>query len=170
MAEDMLTDVHGLAKGDRNYWSPDLSEALRANELTLLAPFKKASREKNPWPKWLKDRRFRIETVIGQLVERFIVRRIWNRFDPDNIISRYANHMLIQMSGTKFILHFFQVHPPILFGSPEEIKAKLEKVKSVRAEWVCRIYIPLEKMPSFIRALQEKYQKYQIRTIDSKEK
>ena len=45
VAEELLSNVHGWALGDRNYWSPDLAEQLRSNDLFLLTPFKKASSE-----------------------------------------------------------------------------------------------------------------------------
>ena len=35
--------------GDRNYWSPALTEELAGQDVTLLAPFK--SKKKDPWPR-----------------------------------------------------------------------------------------------------------------------
>lgn len=93
VAEEMFDNVHGWALGDRNYWSPKLSEELLRQNLSLLTPFKKASREPTPWPIWLKHKRYRIETVIGQLVERFHAKRTWAR-DAWHLYSRWLRKVL----------------------------------------------------------------------------
>src|ERR1700753_3836646 len=71
VAERLLERAQGWALGDRNYWSPVMSEKLAVQGLQLLAPFRSAKREKRRWPLFLVQKRRRIETVIGQLVERF---------------------------------------------------------------------------------------------------
>ncbi|MDQ3744812.1 MAG: IS982 family transposase [Acidobacteriota bacterium] len=92
-AEDLLEGARGCALGDRNYWSPALSEQFRAAGLLLLAPFRKASREPKPWPRRLVNTRRRIETVIGQLVGRFHARQVWAR-DPWHFYSRLLRKVL----------------------------------------------------------------------------
>jgi len=49
-AEELLEHVSGFALADRNYWKPELFEQLKANGLWLLAPYKSAKRERQPWP------------------------------------------------------------------------------------------------------------------------
>ena len=71
LAEELLQDARGWALGDRNYWSPDLTERLGDEGLHLLAPYKSKNKEEEPWPRWLTQKRRRIETVISQLVERY---------------------------------------------------------------------------------------------------
>lgn len=93
VAEDLFETVHGWALGDRNYWSPTLAENARPQGLTWLTPYKSAKREKEPWPKWLKHKRYRIETVIGQLVERFHAKKVWAR-DAWHLISRWIRKVL----------------------------------------------------------------------------
>jgi hypothetical protein len=63
--------------GDRNYWSPKLTLKMRARGLNLLAPYKAATRESKPWPRWLVGKRRRVETVIGQLVCRYQTKMVW---------------------------------------------------------------------------------------------
>ena len=98
-AEDLLAGVQGCALGDRNYWSPALTQQLRAAGLQLLAPFRKASRERERWPRRLTSTRRRIETVIGQLVERFHAKRVWAR-DVWHFCSRLLRKVL---SHTLFV-------------------------------------------------------------------
>jgi hypothetical protein len=93
IAEQMLTGLSGWALGDRNYWSPKLMERLREHGLHLLAPFKSSKRERTPWPTWLKHKRYRIETVIGQLAERFNVKRVWAK-DLWHLCSRWLRRVL----------------------------------------------------------------------------
>lgn len=93
VAEDMLVDTSGWVLGDRNYWSPELSRRLDEHDLNLLAPYKSAKREKTPWPTWLKHKRYRIETVIGQLVDRFQAKKVWAR-DNWHFWSRWLRRIL----------------------------------------------------------------------------
>ena len=64
--------------GDRNYWSPDLTERLEEG-LSLLAPYKSKKRKGRRWPSWLVRKRRRIETVISQMAERYRAKRLWAR-------------------------------------------------------------------------------------------
>lgn len=93
VAERLLERAQGWALGDRNYWSPALNEKLAAQGLRLLAPFRSAKREKARWPLFLIQKRRRIETVIGQLVERFHAKRVWAR-DSWHFFSRWLRKVL----------------------------------------------------------------------------
>jgi hypothetical protein len=67
----------GTGLGDRNYWSPALRGELGAAGGELLAPFKHARRDPDPRRSaWLLGLRRRIETAIGQLVDRFHCRQV----------------------------------------------------------------------------------------------
>jgi hypothetical protein len=93
VAEELLAGVRGYALGDRNYWKPALMAELREKGLVLLAPFRSAKREKRPWPRRLVNTRRRIETVIGQLVERFHAKQVWAR-DAWHFLSRLLRKVL----------------------------------------------------------------------------
>jgi DDE family transposase len=94
VAEHELLDVaHGWVLGDRNYWRPEAAARLRRRDIVLLAPYKWASREREPWPQWLTDTRRRIETVIGQLTERYQAKRVWAR-DAWHLLSRWLRKVL----------------------------------------------------------------------------
>ena len=90
MAEELLPlEEGGWALGDRNYWSPKLAE----EGLSLLAPYKSKKKEKERWPRWLTQKRRRIETVISQLVGRYRAKRVWAR-DRWHLTSRFLRKAL----------------------------------------------------------------------------
>ena len=86
-ADELLQGVQGWALGDRNYWKPDWQMDLKERNLTLLAPFKSAKRQTFHYPHWLVEKRYRIETVFGQLVDRFHAKKVWAR-DAWHLTSR----------------------------------------------------------------------------------
>ena len=92
-AETMLPSVQGWVLADRNYWKPDLREALKSQGLHLMAPYKSKKREPFAYPKWMTHMRYRIETVIGQLVERFHAKKVWAR-DAWHLTSRWMRKLL----------------------------------------------------------------------------
>jgi hypothetical protein len=93
VAERLLERAQGWALGDRNYWSPVLREELAAQGLHLLAPYRSAKRERKRWPLLLVQKRRRIETVSGQLVERFHAKRVWAR-DRWHFYSRWLRKVM----------------------------------------------------------------------------
>jgi hypothetical protein len=99
VAERLLERAQGWALGDRNYWSPAVSERLAQQGLQLLAPYRSAKREQKRWPLFLVQKRRRIETVIGQLVERFQAKRVWAR-DRWHFYSRWLRKV---MAHTLFV-------------------------------------------------------------------
>jgi len=66
--------------GDRNYWSPELAADLAASGVRLLAPYQ--TRKHDPDParsRRLSGPRWRVETVNGQLADRYRAKRVWAR-------------------------------------------------------------------------------------------
>jgi hypothetical protein len=102
-AAELLEGVSGFALGDRNYWNPDLFEQWKWQGLWLLAPFKSAKHEKQPFPFRLKQVRYRIETVFGQLVERYHAKKIWAR-DLWHFTSRWMRKLLSHTLAVFFSL------------------------------------------------------------------
>ncbi len=95
VAEELLEGVGGgWVLGDRNYHSPPLSERLNEKGVALLAPHKKSRKnERRPWPRFLVQKRRRVETVIGQLVERYRAKKVWAR-DRWHLTSRWLRKVL----------------------------------------------------------------------------
>ena len=68
----------GVGIGDRNDWSPGLRERLAAAGVTLLAPYDQKSKDPDPRRSArLSAVRYKIETVNGQLAERYNIKRTW---------------------------------------------------------------------------------------------
>jgi hypothetical protein len=101
LAEELLEDAKGWTLGDRNYWSPDLAQWLEDEGLYLLAPYKSKKKEKEPWPRWLTQKRRRIETVISQLVERYRAKKVWAR-DRWHLTSRFLRKVLSHTMAVYF--------------------------------------------------------------------
>lgn len=92
--EELTDETAGVCLGDRAYWSPDLHAQLRGRGVQMLAPFKKASRDPDPErSRAISSIRYRIETVFGQLCERFSAKRVRAR-DTWHLASRLLRKVL----------------------------------------------------------------------------
>jgi hypothetical protein len=81
-------------------------------------------------------------------------------YEPEELISRYANNMVVQHTPNEFIVSFFETRPPLVLGDPVEQTKQLETIKSVRSLCVSRIIIAPDLIDGFIKALQINYQNY----------
>lgn len=91
---DLVARTQGLLVGDRNYWAPSLREALRQDHVNLLAPFRLATRDPQPQRgRLLSHIRYRIDTVFGQLVDRYYIKRVWAR-DSWHLVNRLLRKVL----------------------------------------------------------------------------
>jgi hypothetical protein len=64
--------------GDRGFWKPDLQAALAAAGVVFLTPFVHKSKDRDPARSArLSAVRYRLETVNGQLAERYRIKRTW---------------------------------------------------------------------------------------------
>ena len=100
-ADDLLEGVRGYALGDRNYWKPEMFEQFKMRGLLFLAPYKSAKREKLSWLRRLTHIRYRIETVFGQLVERYNAKRVRAR-DLWHLTSRWMRKLLSHVIAVFF--------------------------------------------------------------------
>ena len=108
---DLVECTTGRVVGDRNYWSPHVREELSKQGIELIAPYRKASKDPYPELSALLSRiRYRIDTVFGQLVERYSIKRLWAR-DVWHLSSR----LLRQVLSHTLCLLFNQVqgNPPL---------------------------------------------------------
>lgn len=78
LVAELVSGREGIILGDQNYWSLRLKKELARQGLNLQAQFKKASTEPPPKRSVMISRfRYRIETVFGQLVDRYLIKRVW---------------------------------------------------------------------------------------------
>jgi hypothetical protein len=73
---------------------------------------------------------------------------------PDDIQSIYASNVFIQPGEYEITLSFFETLLPILADSPEENRARIERIEAIRAKCVARVIINPELIPKLIQALQ----------------
>jgi hypothetical protein len=84
----------GLVLGDRNYHAPQVAEELGRQGVALVAPFRWARRDPAPERAAVISRfRYRIDTVFGQLVERYHAKKVWAR-DAWHLWSRLLRKVL----------------------------------------------------------------------------
>jgi hypothetical protein len=93
LAEELLDGVGGWALGDRSYWSPARAGLLADQGVWLLAAPRSAKGSGPRLPGRLVQARRRIQTVIGQLVERYHAKRVWAR-DAWHLWSRWQRKLL----------------------------------------------------------------------------
>src|SRR5919112_957207 len=100
-------NVHDTHLADRNYWSPQLRGQLHDVEggPMLVARFKlKNTTERKrglAWPRWLSEKRQKIETVFSQLVERFNMKKVRTR-DAWHFCSRFVRKLLSHTMAVVF--------------------------------------------------------------------
>lgn len=109
-APEVLEGAQGSLWGERNYGSPQCQTDWRGRGLELLAPYRWAKRDPRPGPRWRVNTRRRIETVSGQLVERFHAKRVWAR-DRWHFCARWLRKLLSHTLG----MYLCQQHglPPL---------------------------------------------------------
>ena len=92
---DIVGTVRGLLIGDKGYLSHSLQHQLQAVGIQLEKALRSNMQdERNPaWVKLLMRVRRLIETVIGQLVERFSIEKVWAR-DLWHLTSRLNRKLL----------------------------------------------------------------------------
>ena len=104
----------GVGVGDRNYHGgPHADDLLREHGFVLLAPFRTRARDPDPIRSDLLRRvRRLVETVIGQLVERFHCKRTWAR-DVWHLCNRLARKFLSHTAA--LLLNARAGNPPLRF-------------------------------------------------------
>src|ERR671928_1851079 len=97
VAPQLLAGLAGWALGDEGYGSPVTRAELAAGGLDLIAPPRGKNAGAKRWPAWLVQTRRRIETVLGQLAERYHAKRVRAR-DEWHLVARWlrklASHTL----------------------------------------------------------------------------
>ena len=93
VAPQLLAGLAGWALGDKGYWSPSLRAEPAPGGLDLVAPPRGKSAGARRWPAWLVQARRRVETVLGQLAERFHAKRVRAR-DEWHLLARWLRKLV----------------------------------------------------------------------------
>ena len=74
----LVKKIQGLLLGDKGFIRPELSEELREQGLHLQTPVRDNMKEERPksFLNWMMRTRRLVETVIGQLTERFHIEKV----------------------------------------------------------------------------------------------
>lgn len=88
---------------------------------------------------------------------------------PTEVPGRYATNLVVQHTEHEFVISFFEALPPIAFGSPEETRAQLEKLGTVRLECVARVIVSPRRMTEFVKVLQHNLDNYLAKQQDEGE-
>src|SRR3954467_6170371 len=82
----------GWALGDKGYWSPALRAGLAPGGPALVAPRRGRDAGAGGWPARLVQPRRRVETVLGQLAERYHAKRVRAR-DEWHLVARWLRKL-----------------------------------------------------------------------------
>ena len=103
LVPELALGAAGVLLGDRNYWNPRLRGELAAAGLAPVAPFRKRSRDPDPTgSRRLNRPRWRIETVAGQFVDRYRLKRVRAR-DAWHLTARVSRKVLSHTLGVLLI-------------------------------------------------------------------
>jgi hypothetical protein len=101
--------------GDRNYWDPALRERLAAAGVALLAPYQHKSRDPDrARSARLAAVRYRVETVNGQLAERYRIKRTWAK-DLWHLCHRIIRKVLSHTAA--ILVNVRAGHAPLQFAA-----------------------------------------------------
>lgn len=92
---ELMENVQGLALGDKGFMRPNLQDELAQQGIYLQTPLRDNMKKERPlcFLKWIKGTRRLIETVIGQLAERFHIEKVRAR-DLWHQASRFWRKLL----------------------------------------------------------------------------
>jgi hypothetical protein len=112
---DLEPPAGSVGIGDRNYWSPSLTEDLAQGGIRLLAPYKNKKHDPQPErSRVLRGLHWLIETVNGQLAGRFQAKRTWAK-DLWHLCSRLLRKILSHTVAAW--VNVSQRHRPLDFAS-----------------------------------------------------
>jgi hypothetical protein len=111
---ELVGKLRGLLFGDKGYLRPELRQELKENALYLQTPVRSNMQENRPkaFLRWMVGTRRLIETVIGQLTERFKIERIRAR-DSWHQFSRFWRKLLAHTACVRLCLD--NGHEPLQF-------------------------------------------------------
>lgn len=102
---ELVEKIKGLLLGDKGYIRPELQEQLKRQGLHLETPLRDNMKDDRPksFVKWMMGSRRLVETVIGQLTERFHIEKVRTR-DLWHQFSRFWRKLLAHTACVRLSL------------------------------------------------------------------
>lgn len=73
---------------------------------------------------------------------------------PEGLNTPFASNMLVQMIENEFKLSFFEIKPPIITDESQP------QPESIRADYIGGVIVTADRLPKFIKVLQQQLDKY----------
>lgn len=73
---------------------------------------------------------------------------------PDDAVAAYATNFVIQRMQHEYLISFFQVQPPLILGTPEQVIEKVSHLDRVPARLVGQIVIAEDRLQELQKLLQ----------------
>lgn len=102
---ELVEKIKGLLLGDKGYIRPELQDQLKEQGLNLETPLRENMKDERPkeFLRWMLGARRLVETVIGQLTERFHIEKVRAR-DLWHQCSRFWRKLLAHTASIKLSL------------------------------------------------------------------
>ncbi len=106
VSPEIVGKIRGLLLGDKGFIRPELEKLLKKQGLHLQTPLRENMKDDRPksFLQWLVGTRRLVETVIGQLTERFHIEKVWAR-DVWHQCSRFWRKLLAHTIGIRLNLN-----------------------------------------------------------------
>lgn len=101
-----------------------------------------------------------------QMGEEIQIPATWVGIDETTVI--FANQFIIQFNGNEFFLTAGQMSPPVVVGTPEEIREQLKRLPFLPVRVVSRLAFTSETMGLLVGILQENLAKQKAATKEAK--
>jgi hypothetical protein len=75
----------------------------------------------------------------------------------------YATNMVIQHTESEFIINLYQLLPPVIWGTEEQKRARIEEMSMIQTTPLARVVITADRMPGFVRALKKNLDVYETK-------
>ncbi len=86
--------------------------------------------------------------------------------DPGESPFIYPTNLVVQHTPEEFLIYFYAIEPPLLFGENEEAKRKqLLQLKTVQAKPLVKVIVTPGRMAEFVKIMTENLDNYRKRTV-----
>lgn len=100
-----------------------------------------------------------VEVKRAEVDTRLEDRKIRVKF-PEEMPAAYATNLVVQHTKHEFFISFFALYPPLILGTEEDKKARLEALSEVSAQPIVKIIISANRMGEFIQVMQDNQRTY----------